>query len=191
MGKTEFSSASSLRGGGRVARGAIVSLIAVFSTAVAHHAVTGHAPGVSTLVLALAITSPVCIALSKVPRSRLCLAGGVFAGQLFLHLLFTPLSSFSAQGHDHQLLVHAEPGPLLIHLAALTVTYAGIRRGDHIVQSLQLLLEMWVLRRLPESVPVATRPARVPPIVVRWLPVDKAPGQGPAPLRGPPALTAA
>ena len=105
MGGTEPRPASTLHGGGRVARGVIVSLIAVFSTAVAHHAVTGHAPEVSTLVLALAITSPVCIALSKVPRSRLCSAGGVFAGQLFLHLLFTPFSSLSAEGHHTQLSV--------------------------------------------------------------------------------------
>lgn len=191
MGGTESLPASSLRGGGRVTRGVIVSLIAVFSTAVAHHAVTGHAPELSTFVLALAITSPVCIALSKVPRSRLRLAGGVFAGQLFLHLLFTPLSSFSAGDHQHQLLSHAEPGPLLIHLAALVVTYAGIRRADRIVQSLQVLLDFLVPRRLPGSTPVATHPVHVPMIVMPWWPVGMAPGEGPAPLRGPPALTEA
>ncbi|WP_044496606.1 hypothetical protein [Nesterenkonia massiliensis] len=180
--------AADLRGGGRIARGLIVSLIAVVSTALAHYTVTGHAPALLTVLFAFAITAPVCIGLSRVPRSRTRLAVAVLAGQVFLHMMFGPGPAVGVEDHQHQLLIHTEPSSLLVHFLALMVTYTAVRRGDELVQMLQLLLEMSLFRNMPEVADTVTYPVHTPSAEKPWTPVESRPGEGPNPLRGPPAL---
>lgn len=180
--------ASDLRGGGRIARGLIVSLIAVVSTALAHYTVTGHAPALLTVLFTFAITAPVCIGLSRVPRSRARLAVAVLTGQVFLHMMFGPGPAVGVEDHQHQLLIHTEPSSLLIHFLTLMVTYTAVRRGDELVQMLQVLLEMSLFRNMPEVAGTVTYPVHAPSAEKPWTPVESRPGEGPNPLRGPPAL---
>lgn len=184
--KTRY--ASNLCGVGQFARGVLISLIAVISTAVAHYSGTGHAPELGTALFAFAITTPICIGLSRVPQSRARLAGAVLTGQVFLHVLFGPGPSTGAEAHHDQLLAHAQPGALLMHVAAFAVTYTAVRRGDALVQILYLLLELSLFRQLPEAALTADYPVHVPSAGAARGPIESCPGEGPNPLRGPPAL---
>lgn len=179
--------ASNLRGLGRVARGLIIGLTAVVSTAVAHYTATGHVPEPETVLLALTVAIPVCIGLSRVPRSRGRLVSAVLTGQVFLHLLFGP-GPAAVEDHQHPLLIHLEFGALSIHVVALVVTYAAIRRGDELVEVLYLVLGMSLFQPLPGVIPRASYPACVAVANTIWAPVKPRPGEGPTPLRGPPEL---
>ncbi|GFZ98195.1 hypothetical protein [Nesterenkonia alkaliphila] len=184
---TEY--ASNLRGLGRLLRGLIIGLVAVTSTALAHYLITGHAPAMTTALVAFAATTPVAIALSRIPKSRCRLALAVIPGQVFLHALFGPGGSTGLEDHQHQLLVHTEPGALLVHLGALAVTYAAIRRGDDLVEVLFLVLQLSLLRPLPATPRHVTYPVHVPVGETAWVPAESRPGEGLNPLRGPPLLS--
>ena len=185
MGRGETRRASELRGLWRIIRGLVISLVAVASTALAHYAVTGHVPAVTTALFALAIATPSCVALSNVPRSRIRLAGAVLLGQSMLHLLFGD-STAAGGDHHHQFLLHTEPSALLTHLAAFSVTYAVVRQGDQLARALQQIPKLAFLRPIPEIGATPCYPGYVPAAASARGPVESRPGNSFNSLRGPP-----
>lgn len=185
MGRRETRHDSELHGPWRAIRGIVLGLVAVASTAIAHYAVTGHVPPVTTILLALAITSPVCVALSGVPCSRLRLVGAVLLGQSTLHLLFGDTRA-TVGDHHHQFLLHTEPSALFTHIIALSVTYVAVRKGDQVARVLQQILRLAFLSPFPEVNTTRCYPSHVPAVTSAWVPFESRPGDNPNPLRGPP-----
>ncbi|NDK31432.1 hypothetical protein [Nesterenkonia haasae] len=84
----------------QLTRGALAALVAVGSAALAHAAVGHHSPHLLVVVLALAVSVPVCVRLSGKALSLGRLAGAVLGCQVILHGLFGlfPASTVGSSG---------------------------------------------------------------------------------------------
>lgn len=164
------------------------------------------------IVLALALSVPVCSNLASVRLSRVRLAAAVLFSQAVLHGLFALFPAASPQGiqaqdhsHHHGLEgtltitpagaappVHTESGISMAaaHLCAAVLTFFLLRRGEVLIQA---LIELLLLR--PAILLVArteVAPPASPRRQVQTSPVHPVgeiwPGEGPRTLRGPPAV---
>ena len=202
-------STAPVTGGMRAVRGALAAVLAVGSAALAHAAAGHHNPHWVVLVLTLAVSLPVCVALSAVKLSRVRLAAAVLISQGTLHGLFalfpaaagaSSLHEVGGHQHEYQLIIgdSAEHGAAagssasismtLSHLFAAAITYMLLRRGELVLAALTRLLSVRpVLLLLTDVSPLAPtgppRPAQggihIPADHV-WL------GAGAGTLRGPP-----
>lgn len=203
-------STAPVSGGARAARGALAAVLAVGSAALAHAAAGHHHPHWVVLVLSLAISLPLCTALSRVRFSRSRLAAAVLSSQGVLHGLFALFPAAAGAGslrelgghhgphHQHQLVVGAsaeqvaavapDSAMALSHLLAAAATYALLRCGELVLTALIALLRVRPVLLLLSALP-ASKPSRPPqsvpvgPSVVvdeLWL------GAGPRTVRGPP-----
>lgn len=78
-----------VHGAGRILRGALAAHLAVGSAALAHTAAGHHGPHPVVILLALAISVPLCSAFCSVRLSRGRLAAAVVLSQAVLHGLFS------------------------------------------------------------------------------------------------------
>lgn len=170
-----------------VGRGILISLIAVLSTAVAHCIAASNVPSLGAIVLAVAVLTPACAAITSSSFSRSRLLGLIIGAQAALHGLFCISAEIGSTEVTHSLLTNSSCSALLAHAAALGLTYASVRRGDELIEILQGLLSL-TRKRAPE-------PATDGPVTVRvsltsdvWQPAEARPDNGPQPLRGPPAF---
>ncbi|GAA3076406.1 MULTISPECIES: hypothetical protein [Actinomycetes] len=203
----------------RVLRGMLAAAVAIGSATAAHLTAGHHGPHPVILLLAIAVSVPVCVALARVPLSRWRLAAAVLVSQGVLHVLFAlfPYSHASASlsvgqsshpGHhrhhvDH--LVLAEPSASAVsahgvvpdaamsvaHLSAGVLTYALLRRGEVLLQALVSLFGIRPVLMFVFRPLVLTGPR-----TMNWAASWPArqfsalwPGQGPWTLRGPPVVS--
>lgn len=196
----------------RFVRGWLTSGFSVVVAAFSHVAGGGAEPGTLGVVLALAFSVPLCIALTGRRVSLLRLAVSVAASQLAFHLLFSlggaaGSGASSVGGHHSPLVVTAGASDLLAasgghqmatagglmwaaHAAAALVTVVGLRWGAHCLERLALVAAdglARVRRALSRTVPPVSTGARLRPVLA--LPGRRAPplrAIGARPLRGPP-----
>jgi|SRR5690625_3369042 len=201
-------------GAAQTVRGGLTAGLAVGSAALAHSAGGHHDPHPVVLLLTLAISVPVCVALSAVKLSRARLAAAVLLSQGLLHGLF---ALFPAGGgaessglrevgghhnghHEHHYLILGEaaaagsgvvPDATMTtsHLCAAVLSYTLLRRGELILHGLASLLDVRPVLLLCDF--DHTPPVRTPrPLPVRPLPVWHVwISAGPRTLRGPPSTT--
>ena len=167
----------------RLARGWAGAAIATAFAAASHLAAGGEVPPALLMLLSLALSGPVCMALAGRVLSRSSLLVGVAVSQGVFHLLFTVAGPVAAVGGAPHHTVGADPlgGPLLIlqpqahgvhgdldmlafHLLAAAATYGFLRHGEKAVVALLDTLRLRV-RQLWRvlSVPVVVhRPRPVP-----------------------------
>lgn len=197
-------------GGTRAVRGVLAAVLAVGSAAAAHSAGGHHDPHWVVILLTLAVSVPLCVALSAVRLSRARLAAAVLSTQGLLHGLFTLFPAAADAGpsglrevgghhhgpHDHHLILGetAAPGPEMApdaamtaaHLVAAVATYTLLRRGELILHTLTGLLSLGPVLLLWDAAPAP--PGRAPqPVPACPLPAWRlGVGAGPRTLRGPP-----
>jgi hypothetical protein len=198
----------------RFVRGWLTAGFSVVVAAFSHVAGGGAEPGALGVVLALAFSVPLCIALTGRRASLLRLAVSVAASQLAFHVLFSlgagsaggPGAS-STGGHHSPLVVTAGASDLLAtagghqmamvggsmwaaHATAALVTVVGLRWGAHCLERLALVAAQGLarVRRVLSGTPVPVSPGpRLRPVLA--LPGRRAPplrAIGARPLRGPP-----
>jgi hypothetical protein len=196
----------------RFVRGWLTAGFSVVVAAFSHVAGGGAEPGTLGVVLALAFSVPLCIALTGRRASLLRLAVSVAASQLAFHLLFSlgaaaGSGASSVGGHHSPLVVTAGASDVLAapgghhmamagglmwaaHAAAALVTVVGLRWGAHCLERLAVVAAHGlarVRRALSGAVPPVSRGARLRPVLA--LPGRRAPplrAIGARPLRGPP-----
>lgn len=182
--------------------------MAVFATWVASLAHTlggGSPPGPLALMVALAFSVPLAMALTG-DRARLVrTAASAIAAQAALHLTYAmggaaPLASATHVGHDHpgvQLptspvvaVDHGNAWMPVAHLVAAAVTLAALVLGDRVLDAFGQAARVFVRRLTAIPAPVAAPPLRVPITTPRprFVAVLLAPGLG---SRGPPVEAAA
>ncbi len=199
----------------RFVRGWLTAGFSVVVAAFSHVAGGGAEPGTLGVVLALAFSVPLCIALTGRRASLLRLAVSVAASQLAFHLLFSlgaaaadsGSGSSAVGGHHSPLVVTAGASDVLAapgghhmamagglmwaaHAAAALVTAVGLRWGAHCLERLALVAVHGlarVRRALSGAVPPVSTGPRLRPVLA--LPGRRAPplrAIGARPLRGPP-----
>ncbi len=204
-----------VRGSARLLRGLLSAVPAVGFAAAAHTAAGHHAPHAVVIILALAVSIPLCTALSGVRLSRRRLVAAVLSSQAVLHGLFELFpaqqaarhsATPAAPGHAHhetvavlsagtETHVHAGLGDLDLamtaaHMGAAAVTYMLLRRGETLLCALAAVLMLTPVVTLLAGVGTLTddRAARrAPPAPVRHA-AGVWNGAGPRTLRGPPAF---
>lgn len=203
----------------RFGRGWFIAGVATYAAAFSHVAADGGQPPAIAIVLALAFSGPVCIALAgRLSRRRLAIAVGV--SQFLYHGLF---ALFGASGshaapspfssHHHALVIDPtmnvtansvaiEPAMVLMHCAAAAVTVLVMlyterttRAALSAIRPLLSTVLRAALRGLRAALAAAsTGTARPLRLTAQWL--RRIPAPGLAPLigflrhRGPPARTA-
>lgn len=129
----------------RLARGWAGAGIATGAAAASHAVAGGQAPPAAVLLLSLALSGPVCMALAGRVLSRSSLALGVLLSQSLLHGMFAASGGVStvADGSHHaapggpalvlQVQSHPEHGGaamVVAHLLAALAGYALMRHGE-------------------------------------------------------------
>jgi hypothetical protein len=183
----------------RFVRGWLTAGFSVVVAAFSHVAGGGHEPGALGVVLALAFSVPLCIALTgrRVSLTRLTLS--VAASQLAFHLLLSlgggPASGAAAAGGHHTPLV-VTPGAAdavgtdhhmlmaggtmwVAHAVAALVTVVGLRWGAHCLERLALVAG----RRLARTARALSGSVVVAPAGPRLLPLVSSPARRAPPLR--------
>ena len=196
----------------RFVRGWLTAGFSVVVAAFSHVAGGGAEPGTLGVVLALAFSVPLCIALTGRRASLLRLAVSVAASQLAFHLLFSLGSAAgsgasSVGGHHSPLVVTVGASVVLAapdghhmamagglmwaaHAAAALVTVVGLRWGAHCLERLAVVAAHGlarVRRALSGAAPPVSTGPRLRPVLA--LPGRRAPplrAIGARPLRGPP-----
>lgn len=207
-----------VRGAARLLRGVLSAVAAVGFAAAAHTAAGHHAPHAVVILLALAVSIPLCAALSGVRLSRLRLAAAVLSSQAVLHGLFelfpaqqalrygqipadaahahhgqpvlTALSP-GAEAHVHAGLASGpDAGMASAHLGAALLTYVMLRRGEVLLCALAELITLAPVLTLLSGIGPLTddRSARRAPAASAAPRSDVWNGSGPRTLRGPPAF---
>lgn len=182
----------------RALRSVVSATLATFVAAAFHVVGGGANPGLTTLLLALAASVLVCLALSSLRLSLWRLAVSVVVSQAGFHLLFQVTGSSSTLAvHQHgaddpsvdAVLGHASAPMGIAHLIAAAITVAALARGEHALRALVEILARIVLRVVSpplltavESRDGARRPAldptpRVPAHLIAATPLQR---------RGPP-----
>ncbi|WP_460689667.1 hypothetical protein [Nesterenkonia suensis] len=185
----------------RLARGSGASLISVGGAALAHVAAGHHAPHGVVVLLALAVSTPLGVALTSVRHSRVRLAAAVLLSHAMLHGLYalspahsTLLAAGELQTSTHGTDVSVVPDASMAvaHLLAAVITYALLRRGEILVTSLRELLDVARVLLLVVAAPlVPVRTMRRMPLTFdRPRLADQWSGRSSRTLRGPPALAA-
>jgi hypothetical protein len=84
----------------QLTRGALAALVGVGSAVLAHTAAGHHSPHFLVVILALAVSLPICVQLSGTAMSLRRLAGAVLSSQVVLHGLFAlfPAPTASSSG---------------------------------------------------------------------------------------------
>jgi len=208
-------SARPVTGPARITRGLLAATLAIGSAAISHSAAGHHGPHWIVLVLALAISLPVCSALSSVRLSRIRLGAAVGFSQVVLHGLFALFpASGAASGvvvdsvgtgrgvHDHAVTVSAaahtgtvaqvlpDAPMILAHALAAVFTFAVIRRGEvllHALVSLMFLRPAFILFLRPVSL-TGPRAIMAHDSFDTVILRDLWTGAGAQTLRGPPVL---
>jgi hypothetical protein len=173
----------------RLARGWAGAAIATSAAAISHAAAGGQAPPVVLVLLSLALSGPLCMALAGRVLSRSSLLLGVLLSQSVLHALFAASGGAGTVAHAaHPSLHHAAqhgaaggaPGPALVldvqshaehggtamvvsHVLAALASYVLMRHGEVAAVVLLEALRLRVRRRrqvLPAPV-VVGRPRAV------------------------------
>lgn len=218
MEAASSSSRRPVRGSARLLRGVLSAALAVSFAAAAHTVAGHHAPHAVVIVLAMAVSVPLCTALSGVRLSRSRLAAAVLSSQMLLHGLFqlfpaqqaatglagaeelsthghhgpgAPLSlTVDPQAHSHTGLSHPEVAMIAAHLAAALLTYGLLRRGETLLCALAALVTL-----VPALMLLAGFRILTDDLAFRRFPVapvrheaDVWNGAGPRTLRGPPAF---
>ena len=185
----------------RFVRGWLTAGFSVVVAAFSHVAGGGAAPGLLGVVLALAFSAPLCIALTGRRVSTIRLAVSVAASQLAFHLLFSlgggaASGAAAAGGHHSPLVVTAGSGAALAaadehvmvmaggamwaaHALAALVTVVGIRQGARCLERLVVVAGRG-LARMGRALSGAVA---VTPAGPRLLPVLDLPGRRAPPLR--------
>lgn len=206
-----------VRGAARLLRGLLSGGLAVGFAAAAHTAAGHHAPHALVIVLALAVSIPLCTALSGVGLSRVRLAAAVLSSQAVLHGLFELFPAQQAGGatgaaaahaghshhvehvaedlpagtadHLHGLSAGPDAGMAAAHLGAAVLTYALLRRGETLLVACGALLSLRPALLLAAAVPLTDdRRARSLPDRPLLHGADVWNGAGPRAVRGPPAV---
>ena len=153
--------------------------------AASHLAAGGHVPPVLLVLLSLALSGPVCMALAGRVLSRSSLLTGVLVSQGVFHLLFSiagsvttvadathhaalsspsigPALVLQAQAQAHA--VNGGTGMLVFHVVAAAATYGFLRHGEVAVVDLLDALRLRVRRlwRVLSAPLVVQRPRPVP-----------------------------
>ncbi|MGJ9426625.1 hypothetical protein ACHABX_12375 [Nesterenkonia halotolerans] len=205
-----------VRGGARISRGLLAAVLATGAAALSHSA-AGHTPHWIVLLLALAISVPVCSVLSSVRLSRGRLGAAVLFSQAVLHGLF---AFFPASGAVSGAVVggsHAGHGAhdgvqagvaieatqsgtvaavlpdapmMLAHVLAGIFTYAVLRRGELVLEALAGLLRLRPIVLLLQRPVLQAGPRRIRAHRTFTTTVlrDLWLGGGAQTLRGPPLL---
>jgi hypothetical protein len=169
-----------------VARGTVAALVSVFVAAFSHAVAGGELPGAAGLVLCLAFSVLVCIALAgrRLPRTRL--AASVAASQAMYHWLFGalgtgaiatgPVGGMSGHGHDASLGLHITAphlhgqGDLLVaHIPAAVVTFLVLAFGERTIATPARLARALAVSLLPgvPDAPAGRPPTRLSPTGLR------------------------
>ena len=151
--------------------------------AASHVAAGGQVPPVLLVLLSLALSGPVCMALAGRVLSRSFLLTGVLVSQGVFHLLFTSAGSVTTvvDTTHHTVVssppvgpalvlqaqapaVHGGTGMLVFHVLAAAATYAFLRHGEVALVGLLDALRLRVRRlwRVLSAPVVVHRPRPVP-----------------------------
>lgn len=207
-----------VRGSARLLRGILSAALAVGFAAAAHTAAGHHAPHAVVIMLAMAVSIPLCTALSGVRLSRSRLVAAVLSSQMVLHGLFeffparqaatrltgseepsahahhgpeAPLSlPADPQAHLHAGLSEPEAAMIAAHLAAALLTYGLLRRGETLLCTLAAVLTLVPVLMLLVGFRALTDDlaSRRSPAAPVRHEADVWNGAGPRTLRGPPAF---
>ena len=195
-----------LSGGQRLLRGSLAAVAAVSTAVVAHSAAGHHAPHPLVVLLALAVSVPLCTALATLRFGRLRLVASVLISQAVFHGLFTFLPASAGAvapsgaaaavphaGHGQAALSAVQGGApdlgmTFSHGLAAVLTIVVLRRGELILDAFSSLLSLRPARILmtPRAVPLGvgsadlTPSGPIPPLTDLWA------GRGPCTVRGPP-----
>lgn len=203
-----------MTGAAKLIRGALAAVVAVGSAALAHAVAGHHGPHWIVLVLALAVSVPVCVQLSGIRLSRRRLTAAVATSQAFLHGLFAMMPASSAGSvdlvgdphlHHQQHLVldvginaaaqagdpHSGATMLATHTAAALLSYGLLRRGETLLYAIadQLsLAPVFILLTGAPSVIAGQDGLRIPVTTAPDSTADAWAGADARTLRGPPVL---
>jgi len=196
----------------RLARGSSATLVAVTLAAFSHVAGGGSSPGVLGVVLAIALSMPLGVALAGRGPSLVRLSIVVAVSQAAFHLLFSLGGGGAARvavtgggHHAHETLVlvadtsmaagampamHHGGVMWIAHAAAWLVTVVGLWRGERAVRAAICLADralLIVISATGIAVTTAPRIARhLVPRVARIVPHALRAAAPAQPLRGPP-----
>lgn len=191
--------------GARARRGTAVAVFATFVASLAHTLGGGSPPGPLALMVALAFSVPLAMALTSVRTRLVRTAVSAIVAQAALHLTYAlggaaPLESATRVGHQHagvQLpatpvvaVDHGNAWMPVAHLVAAVVTLAALVLGDRVLDAFGRAVRVLVRRLTAIPAPVAAPSVRILVDAAR-LPLTavlRASGLG---SRGPPVEAAA
>ena len=167
----------------RLARGWAGAVIATSFAVASHTAAGGQVPAPMLVLLSLALSGPLCVALAGRVLSRSSLLAGVLLSQGVFHALFTASGSVTtvADGTHHAVAgapatgpvlvleagehtAHGGPAMLVLHVLAAVAGYALMRHGEVAAVALLDALRLRV-RRVWQALflPFVTEPPRAVP----------------------------
>jgi hypothetical protein len=194
--------------GSRAARGKAIAVFATFVASLAHTVGGGAPPGPVAVVVALAFSAPLAMALTGARARLVRTAVSALVAQAALHLCYAmgsaaPVADGSSATHDG----HHQAGPYLAaspvttvdhgnawmpvaHLVAAAITLATLILADRVVDTAGLAIRVLVRRLTVIPTPVVAPSLHVPVDATRprLLAVLHASGLG---SRGPPVEAAA
>ncbi|PJJ65528.1 hypothetical protein [Compostimonas suwonensis] len=171
----------------RFARGWLAAVVATFVAAFSHAVAGGGVPSALAIVLSLAFSGMVCVALAGRTLSRVRLAASVLLSQLAFHSLFMlggstlriggavahdhtdPIGSFESQfaahsaAAEHSQHLGGDQGMVMAHVVAAILTFFALRHGEHAFWSLFASARLSLGVLLDAS--FANAPVDVPPSV--------------------------
>jgi len=155
-----------------------VAVFATFVASLAHTAGGGAPPGVVALVVALAFSIPLAMALSGARARTARTAVSALVAQAALHLTYAmggtaPLASTMHAGHQHAgVHLHAAPIAATIdhgnawmpvaHLVAAAITLAALLLADRVADTVGRAVRVLVRRLTLVPTPVVAPSLRVP-----------------------------
>ncbi len=166
----------------RLVRGWAGAVVATSAAALSHAVAGGQAPPLLLVLLSLALSGPLCMALAGRVLSRSCLLLGVLLSQSVLHALFAGSGGVSTVSHTaHGPALHgAAAGPALVlevqthaehggaamvvsHVLAALAAYVLMRHGEVAAVVLLEAVRLRVRRRrdVPAAPVVVVRPPAV------------------------------
>jgi hypothetical protein len=165
--------------GSRAARGTAIAVFATFVASLAHTVGGGAPPGPVAVVVALAFSAPLAMALTGARAKLVRTAASALVAHAALHLCYAmgsaaPVadgSSATNAGH-HQAGAHLSASPVatvdhvnawmpVAHLVAAAITLATLLLADRVVDTVGLAIRVLVRRLTVIPAPVAVRSLRV------------------------------
>ena len=159
--------------GTRVVRGAVAAGLATFIALLSHVTAGGAVPGPFGVVVPLALSFVVCVALAGRRPSVWRLGPAVALSQIFFHVLFvlgTYDTGRAPHVHGVATVLDGPAGPLVTvdatmggwHLVAAAVTTLALHRGESTVTLLRLLADRLLVWLRARAAIIATGPAPLP-----------------------------